>query len=496
MGDHVRSMIRNNTKKNTLPELARARLAARRAANPQKYTESLMDCIPRGSPNFVRPEPLFPLVNMIERTATERVFGIGATPPQHGKTICIATSLAWLCRKVPGRQHAYATYSQARARSVSMKAERIFDRLGIRREGTLDQWYMPDFDTVIFWTSIGGKLTGEGITGTLFVDDAYKDRQEACSPAYQLRSMDWYDDVADTRLNPGSSMLVIAARWDQNDMSGQLLKRANPLGKGDPWEECNLKAIYEGDGPEGDDREVGEALWPDRKPLIELEQKRSSSSYTFASLYQGSPRPRGGALFGEPTYYDEMPMSYRVGLGTDLAYSKKTSADWSVLFEIRRCDNYFTNGQNAGKAAYFITKVDRAQVKAPEFALTLRAGAARHPGTNIYWYASGVETGAGDFLVEKGIPLVIIPPPGDKYSRALSMAEAWNEGRVMLPSSEYIDKTPGNFDWVVESAYEICNFTGVSDAHDDIVDSGVSAFDAVSFGDPDLDIQGGASSRR
>lgn len=452
-----------------------------------------MDCIPRGSPNYVRPEPLEPLVRMIERTATERVFGVGATPPQHGKSICIATSLGWLCRKTPGKQHAYATYSQARARSVSVKTERIFDRLGIRREGTLDQWYMPDFDTTIFWTSIGGKLTGEGISGTLFVDDPFKDRQEACSPAYQLRAMDWYDDVADTRLNPGSSMLVIATRWDQLDMSGQLLKReGNPLGKGDPWEECNLKAICEGDGPEGDNRKVGEALWPARKPLIELEAKRKSSAYTFASLYQGSPRPRGGALFGLPAYFDEMPMDYRVGLGTDLAYSKKTSADWSVLFEIRRCDSI----RKDGKAAYYITKVDRAQVKAPEFALTLRAAAQRHPGTNIYWYAAGVETGAADFLVEKGIPLVVIPPPGDKYSRALSMAEAWNEGRVMLPSSTYIDKTPGDWSWVTEVAYEICNFTGVNDAHDDIVDGGVSAFDAVSFGDPDLDIKGGASDRR
>ena len=487
-GGYVRQRIAARSRRLVTPDIARERLRQLRAAQPHEYTESLMDLIPRATPKFERPEPLEPLVRMLERSATERVFGIGATPPQHGKTYCVLSFLAWLTMKQPGKQHAYVTYSQDRAQSISIKCERIFDRLGIRKTGTLNEWRLPDYKTTIFWTSVGGKLTGEGIDGALVVDDPYKDRAEACSPAYQRRAMDWYDDVADTRLNPGSSMYVIATRWDQLDMSGQLLKRPNPIGDGDNWEHCNLKAICEGDGPEGDNREVGEALWPDRKPLKELLQKQTASAYTFASLYQGSPRPRGGALFNEPMYYDELPTKgYRVGLGCDLAYSKKTSADFSFVGEVWR------DGDD-----YYIVDAERAQVKAPEFALTLRRKSNQHPGVHIHWYAAGTEAGAASFLIEKNIPIEAINPPGDKYSRALATAEKWNnitgEGpRLMVPSPEYAERH--RLDWVDELVYEFTRFTGVNDAQDDQVDGIVSAVDSLDYED-DFTVYGGRSGRR
>lgn len=487
-GGHVARTIAAKRDRLVTADLCRDRLKKVRRDQPVSYDETLMDLIPRATPKFERPEPLAPLVHMIERTATERVFGIGATPPQHGKSFCVQHGLAWLTMKTPGKSHAYATYSQDRARSVSTKTERIFDRLGIRREGTLDQWYLPDYETTIFWTSVGGKLTGEGIDGVLIVDDPYKDRAQACSPVYQQKSMDWYEDVADTRLNPGSSMIVIMARWDANDMSGQLLKRPNPIGDGDLWEECNLKAIFEGDGPVGDNREIGEPLWADRKPLKELLQKQSSSKYSFASLYQGSPRPRGGALFDEPMYYDELPTrGYRVGLGADLAYSKKTSADWSCLAEVWR------DGDD-----YYVVDIERAQVKAPEFVLVLRRKANKYPGHNIDWYASGTETGSGDFIREKNVPLHIINPPGDKYSRALPTSEKWNnrtgEGpRLMVPSPEYAERH--RLDWVDDFVYEVTHFTGVKDKNDDQVDGVVSACDQLDM-DDDLTVEGSRSNRR
>ncbi len=485
---YVRRKIAARSKRLVVADIARDRLRKLQAANPAEYNESLMDLIPRATPKFDRPEPLAPLVHMLERSAIERVFGIGATPPQHGKTYILLTFLAWIIMKMPGRQHAYVTYSQDRARSISIKCERIFDRLGIRHTGTLDEWRLPDYDSTIFWTSIRGKLTGEGVDGSLLVDDPYKDRAEACSPTYQGRAMDWYEDVADTRLNPGSSMYVVATRWDPLDMSGQLLKRPNPLGQGEPWEHCNLKAIYEGDGPAGDNRKIGEALWEDRKPLVELLQKQAVAKYTFASMFQGSPRPRGGAVFKEPMYYDELPTKgYRVGLGVDLAYSKKTSADWSCLGEVWRDGDDF-----------YVVDIQRAQVEAPAFVLPLRMKANKYPGQSIYWYAAGTEIGAASFIREKNVPLVVINPPGDKYSRSLPTAEKWNnhtgEGpRLMVPSPEYAETH--RLDWVDEFVSEVTRFTGVNDQKDDQVDTLVSACDAVDE-DDDFTIQHGGSRRR
>ena len=418
--------------------------------------------------------------------ADDHLFCAGRDLVVTHNTEAVMHALLWLTMKRPGKQNVYATYSQGRARSVSDKCRRLFDRAGIRVEGTKDKWYMPDTETSIIWTSVGGMLTGEPIDGVLFIDDPYKDRREACSPVTQAHRMDWFDDVADTRLNPGSSVIVIMARWDANDMSGQLLKRPNPTGA--PWEHCNLKAIYEGDGPEGDAREVGDALWPGRKPLSELLQKQQTNAYSFASLYQGAPRPRGGALFKEPMYYNDLPrQGYRVGLGADLAYSKKTSADFSCLAEVWRDGDDF-----------YLVDMIRAQVEAPSFVLPMRRKAAQYPGVGIHWYAAGTEKGAADFIREKNVPLVVINPPGDKYSRALATAEMWNnntgEGpRLMVPSPEFADRNGLN--WVDDCVYEVTSFTGVNDPHDDQVDTLVSACDALNQ-DDEMGITGSRSNRR
>ena len=486
MGDHVRRLIAARSKRLVIARIAGERLRKLNATGSGEYTESLMDLIPRVTPAYERPEPLAPLIEMIERTARERVFGVAATPPQHGKTEAVMHALLWLTLKRPGKQNVYATYSQRRARSVSDKCRLILDRAGIRVEGTKDHWYLPDTGGSIIWTSIGGRLTGEGSDGVLFIDDPYKDRREACSPVTQNHRMDWFDDVAETRLNPGSSIIVIMARWDSNDLSGKLLQRMTPLGE--PWEHCNLKAIFEGDGPANDNREVGDALWPERKPLPELLQKQQTNSYSFASLYQGAPRPRGGALFKEPMYYDDLPRrGYRVGLGVDLAYSKKTSADFSVLVEVWR------DGDDL-----YVVDVNRAQVEAPSFVLPMKRKSGMYPGVTLDWYASGTEKGAGDFIIEKGVPLRIINPPGDKFSRALSTAEKWNnntgEGpRLMVPSPEFAERN--RLDWVDDFVYELTHFTGINDPHDDQVDGTVSACDSLDE-DDDMTIQGSRSSRR
>ena len=59
---------------------------------------------------------------------------------------------------------------------------------------------------------------------------------------------------------------------------------------------------------------------PRQWPLEHLREVRQANPSKFASLYQGEPRTRDGTLFRAPTYYSELPSSYRVGYGVDLAY--------------------------------------------------------------------------------------------------------------------------------------------------------------------------------
>ena len=140
----------------------------------------------------------------------------------------------------------------------------------------------------------------------------------------------------------------------------------------------------------------------------------------------------------------------------------------------------------------------RAQVEAPSFVLPMRRKAAQYPGVGIHWYAAGTEKGAADFIREKNVPLVVINPPGDKYSRALATAEMWNnntgEGpRLMVPSPEFADRNGLN--WVDDCVYVVTSFTGVNDPHDDQVDTLVSACDALNQ-DDEMGITGSRSNRR
>jgi phage terminase large subunit-like protein len=181
-------------------------------------------------------------------------------------------------------------------------------------------------------------------------------------------------------------------------------------------------------------------------------------------MYQGRPRPRGGTLFHEPNFYTSLPKEgYAVGFGIDLAYTAKSSADWSICLEMWRvgaCDD--------PQAKFYVVGVDRAQVEAPSFALTLKARSVRRPGARMLWRASGTERGSATFLKAQGIPIVWAPPPGDKFVSATAVAAAWNDGRVLVPDPE---EFPESKRWLTAFLQSIDDFTGVGDEQDDDVDA-------------------------
>jgi predicted phage terminase large subunit-like protein len=89
---------------------------------------------------------------------------------------------------------------------------------------------------------------------------------------------------------------------------------------------------------------------------------------------------------------------------------------------------------------------------------------------SMRWYAAGTEKGAGDFIRAQGVPLRTEAPRGDKFVRAQPVAAAWNAGKVLLP-------THGA--WLDDFCTELASFTGVNDAHDDMIDALAPAFDLL-----------------
>lgn len=463
MPSTIREKLGRERERNYLAEEAGRRLLARRERQSE---DGLLDFIPKVSPHLEAPLHLRPYVAELERAMGSGLRLVVAAPPQHGKSETTVHALVWWLLRHKRKRHAYVTYAQHRANRVSVKTQTLAASAGLQVEGPMSGWHVANGSGVVF-TSIGGPLTGEGIDGVAVVDDPTKDRADAESEVMRQRGIDWYDDVLATRLHPGASCIVMATRWHPEDLSGQLIARG--------WRYLNLQAICEDPATDLLGRKLGEALWPAKRDLNFLAE-RQRNAHGWASLYQGNPRPRGGAVFGEPGRYQLLPTQGRISVhyGLDLAYSSKKHADWSVLAEVWRLDPDPIPGRGKPLPVFFIADVVRAQEAAPQFRERVKRSLARRDG-RVRWYASGTEKGVADLLGIRRLETLV--PRDDKFVRALPVAEAWNEGRVLLPMTA---------PWAADFLSVVLGFTGVNDAHDDDVDALAAAFDLAAQPKPNL----------
>ncbi len=322
----------------------------------------------------------------------------------------------------------------------------------------------------LLFTSIDGGITGEPVDGVAVIDDPFKNRKEADSPTRRGVVLDTYREAIETRVHPGGSILCLATRWHPKDLSGVLVDE-------DKWEYICLPALAENDNdPNG--RAVGEALFPRMWPVSELEKKRAKvGEFTWAALYQGRPRPRGGKVFHDANYFTKLPEKFSGAYGVDLAYSAKSSADYSVCLTLLREQTADRNRPN-----YYVTSVVMRKVEAPQFALVLKAKHVQRPNWKMLWRASGTEKGAASFIQKMKIPLRVQQPPGDKLICATEVSIAWNDGRVLVPDPEAFKGQPGFEDleeWLYPFIDCVTNFVGNNKEVDDPVDALSSAFAAL-----------------
>lgn len=426
--------------------------AAPRRVRIDPFSVGIADFVPLVSPQLDRPTHLEPYVKLLERAFSgEPVRAVVAAPPQHGKTTVAQHAFVWALLRNARSRHAYVTFQQTRSGEVARETAQLALAAGLDSIGNRKFLRSPSGGSVL-WTSIDGGITGYPVDGLCLVDDPFADENEARSRIIRDRKDSVLRSAILPRLHRYASCLVMATRWHPDDMSGRLVAEG--------WEYIRIPAIAdEDDDPLG--RAFGEALCPDRFPLDVLERRRKDiGEYTWAALYQGRPRPKGGTVFRDPAYYDELPTrGYRVAFGVDLAYTAKTHSDYSVLLELWR------EGDR-----YYLTDVRRAQVDAPSFTLTLKARSVQRPGVRMRWDASGTEAGSASFIKKAGVPLDVYQARGKPFERCQEVAAAWNDGRILVPG-EGIDAP-----WLPEFLDELLNFTGVNDPHDDQAVALASAF--------------------
>lgn len=488
---YVAEQIAKQRAKLLFPAVAAERVARRRAEEAaalakQKANEArstleglaLVEFVPKVSEHLLRPMHLAPFAEVLEQACEPgQLRVVVAAPPQHGKTELIEHALLWLALRHPGRKHGYVTYSSERAEYVSSAFQRLAESIGLEPVGRLSDVRLKG-GTEIRFTSIGGSFTGFTVDGVLVIDDPFKDRADAESPTVRRKVVEWFTDVARTRRHRKTSILCMATRWHPEDLSGELIQRG--------YRYINLKAIAEGqldsEGRVANDplgRRPGEALFPEIKPA-EFFQEERQDDYSWQSLYQGEPRGRGASVFQYPDtqdatrFYDRLPepsadRPLRFSIGCDFAYTAKTHADYSVAVVL--C---------AQGPTIHVVDVVRAQEEPRQFRERMRLLAATWPGARAVAYVASTEQGGVEFIKDGGLYIegLSAAKAGDKFTRALPAAAAWNTGRILLPK---------NKPWLEPFLNEVCSFTGIKDRRDDQVDALAAAVDALSGLAPPVD---------
>lgn len=439
-----------------------AGFAAGLRARTKPADEDLYAFMRRVSPTLDAPTHLSPIFDLLNRTRREPVRAVVTAPPQHGKTEGVKHALLLAMEQLK-RRNAYVTYETGRAREVSRAMQWIATDAGGEIEGNLSVWRWQGGSMLA--TGIGGPLTGYGIDGVLFVDDPVKNRAEAESKTIRDKQWDWFRSVAQTRVHPGASTIIVLTRWHPDDLGGRALE----LG----FDEVRLPAINDGSDPR---RPVGAALWEKRRPLAWLEEQRQIlGEYEFEALYQGSPRMRGAEVFGEPQFFDAIPKGPSAySIGVDLAYSEHNHSDYSCAVVLRFV---------AGTA--YVVDVVRARVEAPKFKAIVRTLQRKYPGASVRGYLAGTEKGAVSFFNNAGdgigsVGLIAMPAREGKLARAQHVSAAWNRAAVLVPSArmspsgEVIEAAP---EWVGPFVSELRSFTGINDKHDDQVDALAAAYE-------------------
>lgn len=323
-----------------------------------------------------------------------------------------------------------------------------------------------------FFIGKGGAMTGRG--GDIVILDDILDEQDALSDTAMENTFEWYTSGPRQRLQPNGAIIVINTRWKTDDLTGRLLRQQSNL-KADQWEVLEFPAILPSGAP----------LWPGYWHIDELEKvKLAIGMSKWNAQWQQQPTRDDGAILKREwwrkwreTY---IPACEYVIQSYDTAYSKKESADYSV---ITTWGVFYPDSD--GGPNLILLNVKRGRWDFPELKRVAKAEYQYWNPDNVLIEAKASGMSLQQEMRRMGIPVTLYSPGGrrtgqDKVSRANAVAPLLESGMIWYPENE---------EWADELVEECAAFPNGS--NDDQVDSSVMAWSRfrqgnfISLGDDD-----------
>ena len=401
-------------------------------------------------------------------------------PPQTGKSQLVSRMLPTFFLGVdPTKKIVGVSYSGDFAKRFSKDARRIITspeyrevfpetKVNTSRKRDMDESATANMYEIIKHrgvhqtVGVGGQLTGVTVDIGI-IDDIIKDAIEANSETTRNNHWEWYETVFCTRLHNDSQQLITFTRWHEDDLAGRLL-----LQEGEEWEVICLPALYE-DTPMAyinDNREEGEALWPERHSQERMEKIRANNPRTFTSLYQQRPAPEDGLIinvndfieYNIGDFYSKGKNLFEEMIQTwDCSFKSKVTSDW-VVGQIwgRIGAKYYLVDQRRGKMGIMktINSILELTASYPDAKLKIVEDKANGPAVI-------------EILKNQITGLVPYTPDTDKEARAKGVSHCVESHNVYIPDQE---KNP----WVKTFVDEWRSFP--NGAHDDMVDASTQAW--------------------
>lgn len=224
---------------------------------------------------------------------------------RHGKSfLCSEHFPAWFLGRFPDKKIIQCSYNKEAATTFSRKArdifidnsQQVFNGLKLKNNSqAANRWDVEGHSGGLFATGPGSTIIGFG--GDIIIcDDMYKDSIQAYSKAYDKELKTWWTDTLLSRQEPGASIIVVLARWHDNDLAGWLTHQSKTIEGYSDWIEIKIPAIAMDDDVLG--RDPGEALWPWRFPVEELNSRKANTSdITWWSQWQQHPKSVSDTMF-------------------------------------------------------------------------------------------------------------------------------------------------------------------------------------------------------
>ena len=220
-------------------------------------------------------------------------------PPRHGKSEIISRSFpAWVVGRHPRWEVITSAYGQELADDFGRWCKHALTspRYRVVFPGTVpreDSTAVSRIDITagggLRFVGVGGPIVGRGAHVGI-IDDPIKNREAAESETERLKLRNWYTGPFRSRLAPGGGVLLMHQRWHQEDLAGWLQQQ-----DGNRFDVLSFPAIAEADEQF---RKLGEALFPERWSLDQLELfRKESTPQDWLSMYQQRPAAADGFYF-------------------------------------------------------------------------------------------------------------------------------------------------------------------------------------------------------